>query len=276
MKDHNKEAKGASALECPVKSSSDGADGGDAPASSSRKQEGGIWGLIFGAGTSSSKGKKDTDEAGTDGGGVTGYNKNANDMAFSPTEKRPDQTVDMSVVRSLSGIPKSDYSPQHQANTGAMENWVYPSEQQYFNAMKRKGYNPPEKDIGAILAIHNSVNERGWEQVLEWESFRGAKAPKLKKFEGRPKDLSPKAKLLTMLGVDAPFDRHDWVVERDGGKEVRYVIDFYHVPNKPGLPVHMDVRPALDSPSAVLDRIEMQFRKTFIPDSLRQEEKGRR
>jgi len=24
-----------------------------------------------------------------------------------------------------------------------------------------------------------------------------------------------------------PFDRHDWIVDR-GGKEVRYVIDYYH------------------------------------------------
>ena len=24
-----------------------------------------------------------------------------------------------------------------------------------------------------------------------------------------------------------PFDRHDWIVEREDGKEVRYVIDFY-------------------------------------------------
>lgn len=25
-----------------------------------------------------------------------------------------------------------------------------------------------------------------------------------------------------------PFDRHDWVVERPDGTEVRYIIDYYH------------------------------------------------
>ena len=63
-----------------------------------------------------------------------------------------------------------------------------------------------------------------------------------------------------------PFDRHDWVVERDG-KEVRYVIDFYHVPDKTGrqiaanLPVHLDVRPALDSINAFTDRLLWRFKK---------------
>jgi hypothetical protein len=35
------------------------------------------------------------------------------------------------------------------------------SEQQYFNAMKRKGYNPQENDVPVILSIHNLVNEQG-------------------------------------------------------------------------------------------------------------------
>jgi hypothetical protein len=55
-----------------------------------------------------------------------------------------------------------------------MPNWVYPSQQQYFNAMKvsgnslivltahqRKGFNPEERDVEIILAIHNVVNEKG-------------------------------------------------------------------------------------------------------------------
>ena len=25
-----------------------------------------------------------------------------------------------------------------------------------------------------------------------------------------------------------PFDRHDWIVQRPDGSEVRYVIDYYH------------------------------------------------
>ena len=66
--------------------------------------------------------------------------------------------------------------------------------------MKRKGYNPAEKDVPVILAIHNLVNEKGWSKILQWEDLIGCKAPKLIRFVGRPKDLSPKAYFLNMLG----------------------------------------------------------------------------
>ena len=66
--------------------------------------------------------------------------------------------------------------------------------------MKRKGYNPPEEDVPVILAIHNSVNEKGWSKILEWEALSGSNTPKLKRFVGRPKDLSPKARFLHFLG----------------------------------------------------------------------------
>ncbi|KAF1785625.1 Cytochrome c/c1 heme-lyase [Phytophthora cactorum] len=72
---------------------------------------------------------------------------------------------------------------------------------------------------------------------------------KLKKFMGKPTEYSPKAKMMNLLGWSVlPFDRHDWVVDRDG-KEVRYVIDFYSGAATPGKPlsVYLDVRPALDS-----------------------------
>ncbi|KAF7506166.1 hypothetical protein GJ744_012146 [Endocarpon pusillum] len=39
--------------------------------------------------------------------------------------------------------------------------------------------------------------------------------------------LSPKARWNALRGYQAPFDRHDWVVERCGGERVEYVIDFY-------------------------------------------------
>ena len=51
---------------------------------------------------------------------------------------------------------------------------------------------------------------------------------KLKQFQGRPTDLSPKAMFLYyILGKEKPFDRHDWVIERKDGSEARYVLDFY-------------------------------------------------
>ena len=63
--------------------------------------------------------------------------------------------------------------------------------------------------------------------------------------------LVAQARLLNMLGYKLPFDRHYWTVDRCGEK-VRYVIDFYNAPPQNGAPValHLDVRPALDSPQA--------------------------
>lgn len=62
-----------------------------------------------------------------------------------------------------------------------------------------------------------------------------------------------------MQGYKLPFDRHDWVVDRCG-TEVRYIIDFYNADTrKAGTPaaMHLDVRPALDSFGAVVDRVRM-------------------
>jgi len=198
-------------------------------------------------------------------GGTCGYNEAANDLSFNQ-EKQVGQKLDLSRTRHVSTIPKSDISPAHQPS--GVDRWVYPSEQQYFNAMKRKGYEVDESQMGVILAIHNTVNERGWQQILDWEMLRGCTNPKLKRFMGRPKDLSPKARFLTMLGAAPPFDRHDWIVDRNG-KEVRYVIDFYAAPassrgaHQMPLPVHLDVRPALDSVSALVDRVVLQTRRWF-------------
>ena len=88
--------------------------------------------------------------------------------------------------------------------------------------MKRKGYNPSEDDVPVILAIHNLVNEKGWSKVREWEALAGCINPKLKRFIGRPKDLTPKARFLNWLGYSLPFDRHDWIINRDDGTDVRF------------------------------------------------------
>lgn len=56
---------------------------------------------------------------------------------------------------------------------------------------------------------------------------------------------------------ELPFDRHDWIVDRCG-QEVRYIIDYYDIGDeeayKRGEFVFLDVRPAMDSFQAVLDR----------------------
>jgi cytochrome c heme-lyase len=207
------------------------------------------------------------------------YNAPANDEAFGQ-ERQVNQALHLSQRRSLSGIPKGEFTPAHQRigdkndESEKSKNWIYPSEQQYFNAMKKKGYNPQEHEVGSILAIHNVVNERSWSEIVMWEMFRGNKNPTLVRFMGKPKEFSPKAQFLTFIGRPAPFDRHDWIVDRDG-QEVRYVIDFYEVQSRnkkaqssTSVPIHLDVRPALDSVGSVLDRIEYQFRKTFLPATL--------
>merc|ERR1711865_718191 len=167
------------------------------------------------------------------------------------------------------------YVPSHQKVE--QETWAYPSEQQYFNAMTRKGWNPKEMDMPYILAIHNTVNEKGWSEVLKWErTLHGTEKPVLVRFQGRPKDVTPKAYLRNLIGYELPFDRHDWFVERDG-EEVRYVIDFYSGHVKEGDPLrnsndavsmYLDVRPAVDSVGSAVDRLRMGFLKEFFPEKI--------
>lgn len=129
------------------------------------------------------------------------YNPDTNDFKY-------DQSVDasqketLSKSRVVSSIPKLEGSPLPGHQPEGVAKWVYPSEQQYYNAMKRKGFHPAVSDVPVILTIHNVVNEKGWSQVIEWESLRGNSNPKLVRFSGRPNDLSPKAIFLAALGCD--------------------------------------------------------------------------
>ena len=61
----------------------------------------------------------------------------------------------------------ADSLPGHQPGGAVV--WQYPSEQMFFNAMKRKGWDAKEEDMPAIVAIHNGVNERAWHQVCQYE-----------------------------------------------------------------------------------------------------------
>lgn len=137
---------------------------------------------------------------------------------------------------------------------------------------KNKTEGVIEEDMLDVIRIHNNMNERTWKQVMEWEKLRPSvgegRDPKLLRFLGRPDELSPKAWLKSMFGHSLPFDRHDWYVDR-GGREVRYIIDYYH--DEAGAandqtPHHMrdfhsirsillDVRPALDSIDGIVDRV---------------------
>lgn len=201
----------------------------------------------------------------------------------------PNQEQALPTDRDPSSIPKG---------TGD-GNWEYPSPQQMYNALLRKGYT--DTDITAVesmVAVHNFLNEGAWAEVVEWEKrFGGGLSraweickrgeenapetqrfidwktntppinPTLVRFQGRPKDMTPKAAMFQVMGwlypakfaTEPPFDRHDWYVARniDGQeKQVRYVIDYYTGPPEPtGEPVfYLDVRPAM-TPSGAVERL---------------------
>lgn len=188
----------------------------------------------------------------------------------------PGQVVPLSTDRVPSRIPKG--------GTEA-ETWTYPSPQMFWNALVRKGKaeGATEEDMAVVVAIHNNMNENTWRKVCEWEALHappstGTSAgaaddderpdPRLSRFLGRPDDISPKAWFKSLFGHPLPFDRHDWVIQRPDGTEVRYIIDYYHddaVAKDNKIPqglqdaesvksISVDVRPALDSVHAVVDR----------------------
>ncbi|QSS66844.1 cytochrome c heme lyase [Histoplasma capsulatum] len=198
-------------------------------------------------------------------------------FASIPQSRAPNQTVDLSVEREVSSIPRADSSSSR---------WEYPSPQQMYNALLRKGYSDtPQDAVEAMVAVHNFLNEGAWEEIVGWErTFAGGlwkgwlrckrgdlnllreehreeremgsggegeprAEPRLVRFMGRPQERTPKATILQALGwvypakfgTSPPFDRHDWYVQRQtssGPKEVRYVIDYYSGPPGPdGEPV---------------------------------------
>lgn len=154
-----------------------------------------------------------------------------NNMPAVPLQgAAPGQASSLDTTRVKSTIPKGDDG----ASLGAT--WEYPSPQMFWNAMVRKNKTggASEDDMGVVVAIHNNMNETTWADVCAWEALSagggatadGVKAapPKLLRFTGRPFDTSPKARLKqALLGCPLPFDRHDWVVLRGDGEEVRCV-----------------------------------------------------
>ncbi|TEY76465.1 hypothetical protein BOTCAL_0058g00120 [Botryotinia calthae] len=199
-------------------------------------------------------------------------------------ERAKDQTIVLPTEREPSTIPKG---------TGD-GNWEYPSPQQMYNALLRKGYTDTDATaVESMVSVHNFLNEGAWAEIVEWErrfgkglfkgwencrrGEEGSKAgaeiganedevpqPKLVRFMGRPKEMTPKAAMIQAMGwafpekygTEPPFDRHDWFVQREYNgqkKEVRYIIDYYSGGEEPtGEPIfYLDVRPALTPTQAV-------------------------
>lgn len=82
-----------------------------------------------------------------------------NNIPFLPNEPVSDQNADLSLDREISSIPKAN----------SETNWEYPSPQQFYNALKRKGWETPEDKIDVMVDIHNFLNEGAWEEVMKWE-----------------------------------------------------------------------------------------------------------
>jgi len=198
----------------------------------------------------------------------------------------PSQKSQLSTSRDTSSIPRSatSYYPGIKENeqeygvTNAASNWEYPSPQQFYNALVRKGWDFPEQHAESMVVLHNRLNEYAWDRVLQWETrFYGGRdeAAKLElsEFSGIHDRLSRKAKLYQLarryfpkyFTLGPPFDRHDWVVRRTTGKKVRYVIDYYSArPDPVSEPTFfLDVRPASNS----LDNVRMRIQRVIVDNA---------
>ena len=75
------------------------------------------------------------------------------------------------------GQAASTHSPaNHEQESGSdvkSGNWIYPSEEMFFQAMKRKNFDPKTEDMKSIVPIHNAVNEQAWVEIKKWETGRG-------------------------------------------------------------------------------------------------------
>ncbi len=58
--------------------------------------------------------------------------------------------------------------------------------------------------------------------MLKWEALHAKEGgePKLKSFGGKAKEFSPRARVRGWMGYEMPFDRHDWIIDRNG-KDVK-------------------------------------------------------
>jgi len=210
-----------------------------------------------------------------------------NNMPVIDQKPLPSQKSQLPTSRDTSSIPRSatSYYPGIKENekeygvNNAASNWEYPSPQQFYNALVRKGWDFPEQHAESMVVLHNRLNEYAWDRVLKWETrFHGGRdeAAKLElsEFAGIHDRLSRKAKLYQLIRryfpkyftLGPPFDRHDWVVRRPAtGKKVRYVIDYYSARSDPiSEPTfYLDVRPASDS----LDNVRMRIQRGIVDNA---------
>lgn len=134
-----------------------------------------------------------------------------------------EQAVSLPMEREPSTIPRGD----------GEGNWEYPSPQQMYNAMLRKGYtDTPAEHVESMVSVHNFLNEGAWDEIRGWEARfqagivegyrrcshgeegaarqialdaiqnRGGNPPpepRLLRFQGRPGEPTPKARMLSFM-----------------------------------------------------------------------------
>lgn len=137
-------------------------------------------------------------------------------------DRAENQIVALPTEREPSTIPKGD----------GQGNWEYPSPQQMYNALLRKGYTDTDATaVESMVSVHNFLNEGAWAEIVEWErrfgrglgkgwqmckrgeegSMAGANLdvganeekvvqPKLIRFMGRPQEMTPKAAMIQVMG----------------------------------------------------------------------------
>ncbi|KAL9121334.1 MAG: hypothetical protein Q9187_002111 [Circinaria calcarea] len=157
------------------------------------------------------------------------------------------QTIDLPIERTMSSIPRGDTDG----------NWEYPSPQQMYNAMLRKGYDDtPQDAVESMVAVHNFLNEGAWAEIVEWERrfAKGLGYGWQACRNGEEGSMTGAGMIANEEEVPRPRLRR---TPQGSSREVRYVIDYYSAPPEPtGEPVfYLDVRPAVDRPSAAIERM---------------------
>ncbi len=172
------------------------------------------------------------------------------ESASHPHTPQPNQTFPLSPTREISNIPRgrtedTAVDAPHQSSTlTSTDRWVYPSQQQYYNAIKKKGWKGvPEDSIPFVLHVHNNVNERSWQGVLDWERRHEA-------------DLSSTSSSLPTPAISSPS-------EASGGKSAKeYPYLLYSTQNRSVVPTYSPPRlvrflgrPTSPSPKSIFMRL---------------------
>jgi len=116
------------------------------------------------------------------------------------------QRASLSTSREVSSIKRTLSSDEDPTIPASSPKWIYPSAQQFYNALVKKGFETDEDDVDSMVFVHNVLNEVAWKQVLEWEAKRKGIAvedeteAELMRFKGRPGTLSPKARYYLFMG----------------------------------------------------------------------------